>query len=83
MYEEEKKNIDLSHSFDDVVEKRQEKYYQRPPRKKSSKKMIYIIIIIVSWIVMAITILLYNKDVQTEKFISPDELMRQYYQQQH
>jgi len=83
---QEKKNIDLSDRLDDVIERRQQGVYQEVERKKTipaKRKKIYILIIVASWIVIAIVgmFLLSNKeDVQTEEFISPDEFLKQYQQ---
>ena len=85
---QEKKNIDLSDRLDDVIERRQQGVYQEVERKKTipaKRKKIYILIIVASWIVIAIVGIfllskLSDKDVQTEEFISPDELLKQYQQ---
>jgi len=62
----EKKDIDLSHRLDDVIEQRQQGDYQRSEEKKSipaKKKKIYILLIVISWVGIIITaiFLLSNK----------------------
>ncbi len=50
---QERKNIDLSHRLDDVIEQRQQGDYQRSEEKKLipvKKKKIYILLIAISWV---------------------------------